>query len=379
MHFLEFIDKLKTTDNEVFIESVIKPAYRAIAEVTREYSGELTEPSDYNIDERFDYWNDKLFGGELPKPILRWVKSGPSGSMGFLKQGRGRAGVMLPIADGWKLSLNGNSTRKYAAWDSILIHEMTHLFFQSQYVGKPVYLYSRALGNGGHGPRFQAKIKELTEQTGIHITMTDDREGIDLDSDLPDEVAYVLFQQRSGGQIYGVTFRPDAINAPNKLHAIKRSIDNIEKRSEKVAFGVTTLGAFRKLPLARGSSGITSYRNMPDTPEVNELLNKGITHDLGGDDTDTQVIQPMQRSVLYMMMESKGELYVILYDVSLKDELTSMLRAMKARRSKVAVGISNSGVFTGIPVKRKKTRSARYYAVPNTEEARSILDQGDQL
>lgn len=125
--------------------------------------------SKYDIKGKYDYYNKKLFGGELPNNFTfkfsRTKKAGGHVRTLYWTSGRGRYQTVTK----WEiqeLMLSTFFLRTEEQLDSILVHEMIHIWLtiNEKHEGYNVKL---------HGPEFVQKMGELQKEVPFQISLYD--------------------------------------------------------------------------------------------------------------------------------------------------------------------------------------------------------------
>lgn len=221
---------------------------------------EFISGKQYPINERFDYWNRKLFGGKLIKPelVLKVIR-GASGEMSYIVD---RRTGTIQDAKEWRLKIDPKGKRTMEGWDGVLIHEMVHLFFHLQYLGKKVTEYRKDLGKDGHAEPFVKKIKELSNKVDFVIPLSDEQTGRDNETPLKAPV-YFMVHQASPSQYGVLVFNKSLADDPRFKQMVTSVRDMFLNRNTNFAAGITN---------DPGLNGITVKRTMPRGRSVNWTL-----------------------------------------------------------------------------------------------------------
>ena len=156
---------------------------------------EFIPGSKYSLEKRFDYWNKKLFGNKLPKPILKMATISAAGVMITVSDRRTK---ILANPENWVLKVNPKGKRTMEGWDAILIHEMIHLFWDNEFLGQTVMAYRKYLGRDGHGEPFVKKVDEINKKIPFIVALSDELGGMDNTTPLKKEIFYMVFEHKPG-------------------------------------------------------------------------------------------------------------------------------------------------------------------------------------
>lgn len=121
--------------------------------------------NNYNLTDRYNYWNREIFGMELPKlkeiafRALGKNASGKATIGGILQKGNQE---VVEVVNWTSILLSKNIKYTQKILDVILIHEMIH-----------VYYLSVQKMNINHGKPFQNKAMEIGNRVGFTIPLTD--------------------------------------------------------------------------------------------------------------------------------------------------------------------------------------------------------------
>ena len=124
--------------------------------------------SNYDLKARFAYWNKKLFNDKLPEVPIKWCRS--RSHSGICK-----SDIRNGVFENHSIEISNLYDREESGYDQIMIHEMIHLFNHVEY--PTVREYRRYFDKGGHGAHFEQKAKEMSEKSGLKISVRDDLEG----------------------------------------------------------------------------------------------------------------------------------------------------------------------------------------------------------
>lgn len=131
----------------------------------------------YDLNSRYDYWNAKVFDGQLPRVQLRWatLKSVTGKIVAQMNRMTGEVTIQhITISDTYK--------RSDEKLDSVLLHEMCH-----------AYVLSVLKRNDNHGFYFMDIRDKVVAKSGIKITITDlVTDEVSEDVDVPEFVILML-------------------------------------------------------------------------------------------------------------------------------------------------------------------------------------------
>jgi hypothetical protein len=128
----------------------------------QDFNESLISMNEYSLENRYKYFNNLLFQNKLPENIhLSWSSSKrQSGETVAKAQKIDNKDVIVP--DSISITLSKLFKRSNEVFDSILIHEMIH-----------VYFFSISDFKEQHGPKFKALADRFSRQLGFQIPLTD--------------------------------------------------------------------------------------------------------------------------------------------------------------------------------------------------------------
>lgn len=164
---------------------------------------------DYDLKGKYDLFNRKYFGGELPeipvsfaplksvggKVVAKIVYDGPKPTPMQIR--RGMKKYANARITGMALQLSSLHVRSADDLDGILMHEMIHVYF----------FHIGALDEQ-HGARFLRKLRELKITSGIDIPLRDDVKALELADESTKTFGVVLLHKRGGGYSGVLTSAP---------------------------------------------------------------------------------------------------------------------------------------------------------------------------
>jgi predicted SprT family Zn-dependent metalloprotease len=143
--------------------------------------------SEYNLQAKFDEFNQKYFGNKLPKVPLGWERTTRrTGVCTYYV----RDGIIKDI----EIKLSKAFKRPEEHFDKVLVHEMVHLWNNVDY---PNYReHTRLFGKDGHGHMFMERIAKLSKITGWDIPVKDDMTDVEEDSVKAKNIDYMLLKKK---------------------------------------------------------------------------------------------------------------------------------------------------------------------------------------
>ena len=169
----------------------------------------------YNIKAKYRYWNSKGFGGELPSVSMGWTRSKTVGGRvtgtakveNRLLYNLTGEGAKITIK---KLELSNFLARDEEFLDSILLHEMVHVYVMG--------VLGRNEPRGGHGRKFLEKRKEVALKTGVKIPLTEDLSGTEeISKEVPSKEVAVILMEMSGRKLMQVLNKNAFMRAKNAI------------------------------------------------------------------------------------------------------------------------------------------------------------------
>lgn len=121
------------------------------------------------LEERFDVFNDSIFSGRLPRPLMH-VSSARS-FMGQFKVER--LVKKINNIETYHLTLSNRYDLEENVLEDIVIHEMIHFFIH----------FSRIKDTSSHGPQFRKLMNEINRGFGRHISVSHRCSKKELESD----------------------------------------------------------------------------------------------------------------------------------------------------------------------------------------------------
>jgi hypothetical protein len=152
----------------------------------------LADRKKFNLQSKYNYWNNKLFGGELPRVPLKWNRSRTFGGAVY----KSYVGDLILIN---KLVISDFLQMDEQRFDAILIHEMIHVWQGANGIRE---------GSGGHGREFHRMAKALGSKAGFTIPLTEDISDMSVNDNIKSkEFVVVLFEGRGnpGHQLFNVS------------------------------------------------------------------------------------------------------------------------------------------------------------------------------
>ena len=243
----------------------------------------LTEAvGDYNLQAKYQQFNQSLFNNQLPEIPIRWAtmknvggkvtyeisRSTPAPNprmvrLGYAKKSDGA--VLKP--ETLQMAISDLYRRSEIALDAIMLHEMVHV-------------YMAITGNFGeqHGPKFQDMCRRISAKVGFEVPMKDSVDGLELAS-MDTKPVGVLILEKPSGAISFALFN---------VVAIKAGLQDIQNRwtyaanngyAKKVGAFVVDTQTWTKLaamvPVQRRFSAKSSFYKLNDKEAVDDLLING--------------------------------------------------------------------------------------------------------
>lgn len=109
------------------------------------------------VEEKFDYYNNLCFGGQLPRPLIKLTQR---------RESIGRTNMSQRCIDGKYIrnaSIEISIRYDYPEVEYIdtIVHEMIHYYMWMNNIDE----------ESAHGPKFRAIMNEITQKYGIRITI----------------------------------------------------------------------------------------------------------------------------------------------------------------------------------------------------------------
>lgn len=121
------------------------------------------------LEEKFDGFNDSIFSGHLPRPLMH-ISSARS-FMGQFKVER--QSTRMRINEIYHLTLSDRYDLQEDVLEDIVIHEMIHFLIH----------FSKIKDLSSHGPQFRKLMNEINSRFGRHITVSHRCSKKELESD----------------------------------------------------------------------------------------------------------------------------------------------------------------------------------------------------
>lgn len=138
------------------------------------------------IQERFDFFNHRIFEGRLPKIRIRISSS--VRTYGSLRHPR--VFRSAPKASDFTLSVSDRLDLDRAVIEDTLIHEMIHLYI----------LYFRIEDSSAHGPEFRRMMNMINSRHGRNITVSRRADSAERASDRVVRPRLVIVSELAGGE-----------------------------------------------------------------------------------------------------------------------------------------------------------------------------------
>ncbi len=162
----------------------------------------------YPIRSRYDLFNRQFFDGKLPViPLDIRPLKGLGGKVEFqVRKPVGSSREYTLIEGSLKLTLSNMFQKTEAEIDSILLHEMIHVYFA-------------AMGDykENHGAKFMAMRRALSQKSGILIPVNERVTDLNLTSSKTKPVAVMVIKKEDGAMQYGVMAPTGALANAEKM------------------------------------------------------------------------------------------------------------------------------------------------------------------
>jgi hypothetical protein len=123
----------------------------------------LISSGQYSLDARYHFFNQKLFNNSLPDVRLSWSNDKNKSGLTTAQSTKGPNNTVNVVPGSISIQLSNQFKRSPEIFDSILIHEMIH-----------VYFFANHDFMQGHGSKFKAMASRFSHQLGFDIPLTDD-------------------------------------------------------------------------------------------------------------------------------------------------------------------------------------------------------------
>jgi hypothetical protein len=240
-----------------------------------ELAGLVEDRSSYDLQAKYRHFNDTLFGGELPDIPVVWGKMKGVGGTAHAKiiwpPGTPRPNPMLvrlgrvdrhhgAVLDRASLRIKISDLYKRSTdqIDGLLIHEMIHIFF---------FVTGRYGEN--HGPLFLAKLRELSQLSGIKVPLTDDVEGLDPTDSATKTVGVIAAERKDrsfGFRLVNPKLLQNQAEVEKHVTRIAASSGYLQVKACLVNSPEWTKAAL-KYPVGRSFEKLGSYRMSPELAE----------------------------------------------------------------------------------------------------------------
>lgn len=156
----------------------------------------------YDLNSRYDYWNTKVFNGELPSVPLRW--SSLKNATGLIKAVHNRVTGKIEIKE---IVMSDVFRRDDEKLDSVLLHEMCH-----------GYVLAVLQSNDGHGWLFRSMVSKIEAKSGIKIGMKDDVRNEEISEDVKiNEFVVIIVDKRDSGYILMQMVNRNSFTSSNEM------------------------------------------------------------------------------------------------------------------------------------------------------------------
>jgi len=176
----------------------------------KEFLDEAAETPDYDLIQKYAYFNNKLFKNKLPAIPMKWSNSRKMA--GYVKVIIGTKKILgKTVVDSFKfkeLALSKYYNRKEADYDGILVHEMIHVFLDSNGIHEGYDNVEM------HGVEFMRKLNQLQRKVNFTINVTDTMPKSAVASGNVKDVGVILIKKNSKC-IIGVVSVKTILTNPN--------------------------------------------------------------------------------------------------------------------------------------------------------------------
>jgi len=151
----------------------------------------LISNTQYPLEERYKFFNQRLFHNGLPDVKLSWLND--KNQSGITRAKTTSSGERQLIPGSITIELSSLFKRSMEVFDAILIHEMIH-----------VYFYSINDFVEGHGSKFQQMAKRFSTQLGFQIPLTDSMKDAVSIGPISIPVCVMVLTQKTGKIIFKI-------------------------------------------------------------------------------------------------------------------------------------------------------------------------------
>jgi hypothetical protein len=153
-----------------------------------ELAGLIFESVDYDLQSKYDKFNNLYFEGKLPRIPMVFK---PLKQVGGQVLGKSWRGELVP--DSMRMEISSTFKKSEAALDGLLLHEMIH-----------VYFFATGHLKENHGGKFLRMRRELTEKSGINIPLTDSTAGLETTEEVKIKPYGVILVEKDGSPSYAI-------------------------------------------------------------------------------------------------------------------------------------------------------------------------------
>ncbi len=157
--------------------------------------------TEYPIQQRYNHFNSLLFNNGLPQIKLTWNtrknQSGVELCKYMVTNGR-----HVVDENSMEIQLSKLFKRSDEAFDSILVHEMIHIYF---------YMNNQFKEN--HGPGFQSMARQFSQKLGFDVPLTDNMKDAQMVGNTSQPVCVVLLKTPDNRTVFSIV----SYNAWNKF------------------------------------------------------------------------------------------------------------------------------------------------------------------
>lgn len=169
----------------------------------------------------FNRFNNEIFGGELPLPLMR-VSSARS-FMGQFKVVRSR-GILVRRRETYHLTLSNRYELEEAVLEDVLIHEMIHFLIH----------YRKIRDTSSHGRQFRALMTNINVRFNRHITVSHRCTKEQLESDTTKSHSIVCVCTMTDGRRLACRVSQSKVF---EIHSAFKNWDQVEKEEWYWVYG----------------------------------------------------------------------------------------------------------------------------------------------
>lgn len=240
------------------------------------YTDLFEAPDDYDLQARYDHFNQLLFGGKLPKIPMRFGKMKNAGGVCKYSTHTPREYAAYPkhirqqhamlVHSSVNIVISDLYKRSSEALDGILVHEMIHAYL--------VFIENDLFDQ--HGAPFHKWVKKCSDILGWQVPLTDKTVGLELSDGVKDKTYIVLIRQDSRQLVYAI-LSPTAMTPELRADLIKRTERYADERltAYEIKSPVWTKKALRNRVQRPKSGYKIGYFHLTDASLLDDLTHNG--------------------------------------------------------------------------------------------------------